>query len=152
MVESIRAHKLIGTAGELFTAFELTMIGVQCDLVKQDGTDVVAIKGNKVLLAQRIEVKTSTYVDEKKCYSFSVSKGGKKRRYTKEDCDIIALVALPERKIQFISVGLIRGITKKVHINTFRNDTDLISRSWDNALKKSLEESRLVLEDWYKNK
>jgi len=152
MVENLREHKLIGTAGELFTAFELTMMGVQCDLIKQDGTDVVAVKGNKVLLAQRIEVKTSTYVDEKKCYSFSVSKGGKKRRYTKEDCDIIALVALPERTIQFFSVGSISGITKKVHINTFRNDKDIISSSWDNALKNSLAETKGTLDEWYKNK
>ena len=56
-------------------AFELTMLGVQCDLVKQDGTDVVAIKGFDVPVAQRIEVKTSTHTNENykkngKQYSF----------------------------------------------------------------------------------
>ena len=149
---AIREQKLIGTAGELFTAFELTMIGVQCDLIKQDGTDVVAVKGKNVHLAQRIEVKTSTYVDDKKCYSFSTSKGGQKRAYTKQDCDIIALVALPERKIQFISVGSHKGMTKKVHVNTFRNDDNLIKKSWDDALEKSLTESKMVLEEWCNNK
>ena len=32
-----RSEKLIGTAGELFTAFELTMLGIECDLIKQVG-------------------------------------------------------------------------------------------------------------------
>ena len=32
-----RSEKLTGTAGELFTAFELTMLGIECDLIKQDG-------------------------------------------------------------------------------------------------------------------
>ena len=77
-----RSEKLIGTAGELFTAFELTMLGIECDLIKQDGTDVVAVKGDGVFMAQRIEVKTATFIDKKKCYCFSTSKGKPKRPYT----------------------------------------------------------------------
>jgi len=147
-----RSEKLTGTAGELFTAFELTMLGVECDLIKQDGTDVVAVKGDGILMAQRIEVKTSTYVDKKKCYSFSTSKGKPKRPYTKYDCDIIALVALPERNIQFIPVGLLPGQTKKVHINTFRNDKNLIERSWKYALEKSLIECKKIFDNMEKNR
>jgi len=115
MQDNFRSHKLIGMAGELFTAFELAMINVHCDLVKQDGTDIVAIKGPGIILAQRIEVKASTYIDEKNCYCFSTSKGGQKKVYTKNDCDILALVSLPQRNIRFYSVGLIKGMTKKIH-------------------------------------
>ena len=118
----IRAEKLTGTAGELFTAFELTMLGIECDLIKQDGTDVVAVKGDGVLLAQRIEVKTATSVDKKKCYCFSTSKGKPKRPYTKFDCDIIALVALPQRNIQFMSVESLPGLTKKEIAITRKQD------------------------------
>ena len=151
MAKSIRSEKLTGTAGELFAAFELTMLGVQCDLVKQDGTDVVAIKGFDVPVAQRIEVKTSTHTNEKykkngKQYSFTTSKGNPKRAYTKEDCDILALVCLPERKIQFLPVGMCRGVTKKIHMDTFINDPDITARSWKFALDKSIEETRLYLE------
>ena len=151
MAKSIRTEKLTGTAGELFAAFELTMLGVQCDLVKQDGTDVVAIKGFGVPIAQRIEVKTSTHTNEKykkggKQYSFTTSKGNPKRAYTKEDCDILALVCLPERKIQFLPVGMCRGVTKKIHMDTFINDPDITARSWKFALDKSIEETRLYLE------
>jgi len=151
MVKGIRSEKLTGTAGELFAAFELTMLGVQCDLVKQDGTDVVAIKGFDVPVAQRIEVKTSTHTNANykkngKQYSFTTSKGNPKRAYTKEDCDILALVCLPERKIQFLPVGMCRGVTKKIHMDAFINDPDITARSWKFALDKSIEETRLYLE------
>ena len=150
MVNSIRSEKLTGTAGELFAAFELTMLGVQCDLVKQDGTDVVAIKGFGVPIAQRIEVKTSTHTNEKykkggKQYSFTTSKGNPKRAYTKEDCDILALVCLPERKIQFLPVGMVRGVTRKIHMDAFINDPDITARSWQFALDRSVEETKQFL-------
>src|SRR6056300_506415 len=145
-----RSEKLVGTAGELFTAFELTMLGIECDLIKQDGTDVVAVKGDGVFMAQRIEVKTATFVDKKKCYCFSTSKGKPKRPYTKYDCDIIALVALPQRRIQFMSVGSLPGVTKKVHIDTFEHDKDLIKKSWDYALEKSMIECKKIFDNMEK--
>jgi len=152
MVNSIRTEKLTGTAGELFAAFELTMLGVQCDLVKQDGTDVVAINGFGVPIAQRIEVKTSTHTNEKykkggKQYSFTTSKGNPKRAYTKEDCDILALVCLPERKIQFLPVGMVRGVTRKIHMDAFINDPDITARSWQFALDRSVEETEKYLRE-----
>ena len=147
-----RTEKLIGTAGELFTAFELTMLGVECDLIKQDGTDVVAVKGDGVFMAQRIEVKTSTHTNENykkngKQYSFTTSKGNPKRPYTKEDCDILALVCLPERKIQFLPVGMVRGVTKKIHMDAFINDPDITARSWHFALDRSVEETEKYLRE-----
>jgi hypothetical protein len=143
-----RSAKQTGMAGELFTAFELAMIGVQCDLVKHDGTDVIAIKGPNIFSSQKIEVKTCTYKNEKNLYCFSISKGGQKSRYTKEDCDILALVCLPQRNIMFYSVGSLSGITKKIHFNTFENDRTLIKTSWETALKNSLNESKEMLKNY----
>ena len=127
------------------------MLGVQCDLVKQDGTDVVAINGFGVSIAQRIEVKTSTHTNERykkngRQYSFTTSKGNPKRAYTKEDCDILALVCLPERKIQFLPVGMVRGVTRKVHMDSFINDPDITASSWQFALDRSVEETRKYLD------
>ena len=152
MAKSIRSEKLTGTAGELFAAFELTMLGVQCDLVKQDGTDVVAIKGFGVPIAQRIEVKTSTHTNENykkngKQYSFTTSKGSPKRAYTKGDCDILALVCLPEERIQFLPVGMVRGITKRIHKDAFINDPDITERSWKFAVDRSIEETEKYLRE-----
>ena len=156
MVKSIRAEKLTGTAGELFTAFELTMLGVHCDLVKQDGTDLIAIKGHGLPMALRIEVKTSTHTNEKykrnkagvgvgKQYSFTTSKGNPKRAYTKEDCDILALVCLPEKKIQFLPVGMVRGITKRIHKDTF-NDDNITEKSWKFSVERCLYESSRAIQ------
>lgn len=156
MAKNFRAEKLTGTAGELFTAFELTMLGVSCDLVKQDGTDLIAIKGHGLPIALRVEVKTSTHTNEKykknkagigvgKQYSFTTSKGSPKRAYTKEDCDILALVCLPLRKIQFLPVGMVRGITKRIHKDTF-NDDNITEKSWKFAVERCLYESSLAIQ------
>ncbi len=157
MVKGIRSEKLTGTAGELFTAFELSLLGVHCDLVKQDGTDIIATKGHGLPMALRIEVKTSTHTNERykkntagvgvgKQYSFTTSKGNPKRAYTKEDCDIIALVCLPERKIQFLPVGMCRGVTKKIHKDAFINDPDITARSWKFAVERCLYESSFAIQ------
>tara|TARA_R100001086_G_scaffold219100_1_gene135914 strand:- start:747 stop:1271 length:525 start_codon:yes stop_codon:yes gene_type:complete len=156
MAKNFRAEKLTGTAGELFTAFELTMLGVSCDLVKQDGTDLIAIKGHGLPIALRVEVKTSTHTNEKykknkagigvgKQYSFTTSKGSPKRAYTKEDCDILALVCLPLRKIQFLPVGMVRGITKRIHKDTF-NDDNITEKSWRFAVERCLYESSRAIQ------
>lgn len=156
MAKNFRAEKLTGTAGELFTAFELTMLGVSCDLVKQDGTDLIAIKGHGLPIALRVEVKTSTHTNEKykknkagigvgKQYSFTTSKGSPKRAYTKEDCDILALVCLPLRKIQFLPVGMVRGITKRIHKDTF-NDDNITEKSWKFAVERCLYESSRAIQ------
>ena len=156
MAKNFRAEKLTGTAGELFTAFELTMLGVSCDLVKQDGTDLIAIKGHGLPIALRVEVKTSTHTNEKykknkagigvgKQYSFTTSKGSPKRAYTKEDCDILALVCLPLRKIQFLPVGMVRGITKRIHKDTF-NDDNITEKSWKFAVQRCLYESSRAIQ------
>ena len=156
MAKNFRAEKLTGTAGELFTAFELTMLGVSCDLVKQDGTDLIAIKGHGLPIALRVEVKTSTHTNEKykknkagigvgKQYSFTTSKGNPKRIYTKEDCDILALVCLPLRKIQFLPVGMVRGITKRIHKDTF-NDDNITEKSWKFAVERCLYESSRAIQ------
>ena len=97
-------------------------------------------------------MKTSTHTNEKykkggKLYSFTTSKGSPKRAYTKEDCDILALVCLPERKIQFLPVGMVRGVTKKIHMDAFINDPDITARSWHFALDRSVEETEKYLRE-----
>ena len=55
---------MIGTAGEAFVVYALSMMGVECSLVKQDGTDIIACKSidDSLLVPQRIEVKTRTFI------------------------------------------------------------------------------------------
>ena len=80
-----------------------------------------------------------------KQYSFTTSKGSPKRAYTKEDCDILALVCLPLRKIQFLPVGMVRGITKRIHKDTF-NDDNITEKSWKFAVQRCLYESSRAIQ------
>ena len=66
--------------------YALSMMGVECSLVKQDGTDIIACKSidDSLLVPQRIEVKTITWLNEKKLFNFSTSKGGDKRAIQKK--------------------------------------------------------------------
>jgi len=56
------------------------------------------------------------------------------------------LVCLPERKIQFLPVGMVRGVTKKINMDVFINDPDITASSWQFALDKSVEETRKYLD------
>ena len=62
--------KMIGHIAEAYVVYALSKLGVEAFMVKQDGIDVVALRGPGVLVAQRIEVKGATYND-KNLYSFS---------------------------------------------------------------------------------
>jgi len=148
----IRGEKIIGSAGEAFTVFTLNMLGVECDLVKQDGTDIVATKSihGNLLVAQRIEVKTATFFSDKNLYSFSTSKGGDKKPYTKEDCDILALCAVRQKSVLFFNVEKLSTVTKKIHINSYMNEED-VKRSWESSLYESQKHTFYLLKNKRKN-
>ena len=146
MVKNMRLEKLIGMAGEYCTALQLCMLGVDCGLVKQDGTDIVATKSvdGSLLVPQRIEVKTATYMN-KDLYNFQVVQGGDKRPYTKAECDIIALCAIKERSVIFFNVEKFQDKkTKKIHINDFRRE-EHIKMSWEQSLYESQKHTRIAL-------
>jgi len=147
MAKGMRFEKLIGMAGEFYTAFQLTMLGVECGLVKQDGTDIVAVKSvdGSLITPQRIEVKTATSLDKKNLFNFQISKGGDKRPYTKEDCDIIALCSITQKGVLFFNVEKFQHkITKKLHVNDFIKDED-VKKSWEQSLYESQKHMRIAL-------
>ena len=151
--KNIRGEKLIGSAGEAFTLFSLNMMGVEADLVKQDGTDIVATKSidSNLLVAQRIEVKTATFISDKNLYSFSTSKGGDKRPYTKEDCDILALCAVRQKAVLFFNVEKFQDkVTKKIHINDFLRE-EYMKQSWQSSLYESQKHTFNLLKRERKN-
>ena len=51
-----------------------------------------------------------------------------------------------------MSVESLPGVTKKVHIDTFEYDKDLIKRSWNYALEKSLIECKKIFDNMEKNR
>ena len=98
-MSKLRGEKIVGNAGENLTVFKLSMLGYAASTVKQDGVDIT-VGGAELKVAQGVEVKTVLQRDDLARYSFNVSKGSDKRYYTREDCDIIALVALDIENLQ----------------------------------------------------
>ena len=138
MAKDLRGEKIIGMAGETYVAYALSMMGVECSLVKQDGTDIIACKSmdDTLIVPQRIEVKTATWLNDKKLFNFSTSKGGDKRPYTKKDCDIIALCSIRQKAVLFFNVEKLQKVSKKIHMNDFMNEEDT-KRSWQSSLYES---------------
>jgi hypothetical protein len=136
--------KIIGHTAEAFVVYVLAKIGVEVFMVKQDGIDVVALRGPGILVAQRIEVKGATYND-KNLYGFSCSKGKPKRSYTKKDCDIIALVGLLDEGVSFRAVEELQQVTKKIHRRDYESN-DITERTWNKSLVKSLQSTKKLLE------
>ena len=93
-MSKLRGEKIVGNAGENATVLKLSMLGYAASTVKQDGVDIAVVGGAGLKVAQRVEVKTVLQSDDMKKYNFTISRGVDKRCYTRNDCDIIALVAL----------------------------------------------------------
>ena len=72
------------------------------------------------------------------------AKGKPKRPYTKEDCDIIAMVGLLDNTISFRAVEELHQITKKIHRRDF-DSNDLTERTWNKALALSLQSTKELL-------
>ena len=93
-MSKLRGEKIVGNAGENATVLKLSMLGYAASTVKQDGVDIAVVGGAGLKVAQRVEVKTVLQSDDMRKYNFTISRGVDKRCYTRNDCDIIALVAL----------------------------------------------------------
>ena len=110
-----------GDIGEHICAICLLEMDVSCKIVNIGATDILATVGDKLI---RIQVKGSHYKfrnDVKSggtpFYRFSTALGKTKKRLTKEDCDVIALVALDIKKVIF-SLPVLTANTKRSK-NTF---------------------------------
>jgi tetrahydromethanopterin S-methyltransferase subunit H len=93
-MSKLRGEKIVGNAGENATVLKLSMLGYAASTVKQDGVDIAVVGGAGLKVAQRVEVKTVLQSDDMRKYNFTISRGVDKRCYTRNDCDIIALVVL----------------------------------------------------------
>lgn len=99
---------IFGTAGEHIACADLIMSGYRAFLTAAGlPYDLVLDAGGRLL---RVAVKASTRarprpgcVVRRNCYQFNVSRRGK-TRYTREDADLIAFVALDRRLVGYLAV------------------------------------------------
>tara|TARA_R100000995_G_scaffold23496_1_gene10133 strand:- start:233 stop:628 length:396 start_codon:yes stop_codon:yes gene_type:complete len=127
----VKSEVVVGQAGEYLVASVFFEMGVQCVVAPTMGFDLVAFDGGKTY---RVEVKTASknYAIKKSLYSFSTSRGSKsKKRISVESCDVLALVALPLRRVFFINSASLTGKNKRLSQSRFVQGCE--EESWREA-------------------
>ena len=125
-----------GNIGEHICAICLLEMGIDCTIVNLGATDILAHVGDKLI---RIQVKGSHYKyrndikNGSAFYRFSTAIGKNKKRLTKHDCDIIALVALDLRKIIFCLPNLTAN-TKRAKSHYLAPNVEKVT--WDSCIKQ----------------
>lgn len=142
---SQRQNIRIGRIGEYLAAASLESLSVKCDIVSQEGFDILAYTNGIII---RVQVKSticprlSNKKDKSERYSFLCAKTTRKIKLTEEDCDIIALVAVDVKKILYIPVTRLTGANYRLRPEVFES-RNLESESWDESLRSIAKSSAL---------
>ena len=97
-----------GRIGELICLLRLAKMGLEAEIVNLGTSDIICFAYD---YSWRIQVKSSHIKENggngpSPGYQFCVSKGGKsKKPLTTNDCDIVALVAIPQERVLFAPVS-----------------------------------------------
>ena len=133
MLNNFEAGKL----GEHICMTRLMKLGYSCQIVNLDTVDII-INYEETLL--RVQVKSSVLKSRGGAaknhmgYQFATSHSGKKKPLTREQCDIVALVAIEPERVLFKPVEFLKGqVTKRVSPTKFNKD-DLEQRSLQHCL------------------
>lgn len=126
-----------GRIGEHIAALRLLKLGVPCEIVNLETTDIIAIYEDVFL---RVQVKSSSLKRDGRYrtpgYQWSCCVGSKRKTpLTRTHCDILAFVALDIERVWFMPVDILRGnYTKRCPPSKFTNDNIEID-SWYKSLK-----------------
>ena len=105
-----------GRIGELICLLRLSKLGIEAEIVNLGTSDIVAFAYD---YTWRIQVKASNVKEnggngKSPGYQFCVSKGGRdKQSLGPTDCDIVALVAVPQERVLFAPVSRFDGVKTK---------------------------------------
>jgi len=128
-----RAATRIGAGGEFLACAILAELGWTASPVNADGFDLMVTRGPAMV---RVQVKSTLKVPAgHHCYKWSVSGGNPKRSLTRDDCDIVAAMALDTRRAYFLpveSVGKQLSLAlsaRKIAAPNFEKET------WEAALR-----------------
>ena len=97
-----------GRIGEMICLLRLSKMGVEAEIVNLGTSDIIAFAYD---YTWRIQVKASNIKDNggngrSPGYQFCVCKGGGiKKSLDETDCDIVALVAIPQERVLFAPVS-----------------------------------------------
>ena len=107
-----------GRIGEVICLLRLAKMGIQSEIVNLGTSDIISFAYD---YTWRIQVKGSQFKGNKGTkdrhspgYQFCVSKGlSPKKPLTQEDCDIVALVAIPQERVLFVPVSSFKEVKTK---------------------------------------
>jgi len=107
-----------GRIGEVICLLRLAKMGIESEIVNLGTSDILSFAYD---YTWRIQVKSSqikgnrgSHDTRSPGYQFCVSKGLKpKRSLTEEDCDIVALVGIPQERVIFAPVSAFRDTKTK---------------------------------------
>ena len=120
-----------GLAAEYIAAAAIIEAGWKVGLAQQDRVDLVAWRGDNFL---RVQVKSSN-LNARMNYQFQLGSGSKKKKIpTVEDYDVLALVALAERRVLFLPIENVKQLTKRVSRKRFENPLSEMA-SWDETIE-----------------
>jgi len=124
-----------GLAAEYIAAAAILELGWRVSMAQQDRVDLVAWDGEKFL---RIQVKGSNLRHDNGCtpgYQFQLGCGSTKKKLpSRGDYDVVALVAIPARRVLFFPVEAIQQYTKRATPKRFE-DPDIEIDSWAKTLE-----------------
>jgi len=124
-----------GRIGEVICLLRLAKMGIQSEIVNLGTSDIISFAHDRTW---RIQVKSSQlkkrYVNASG-YQFCVSKGLKpKQSLTEADCDIVALVGIPQERVLFAPVFRFAGMkTKRLTPLDFM-EPDVEWNSWEECM------------------
>ena len=105
-----------GRIGEVICLLRLAKMGIQSEIVNLGTSDIISFAYD---YTWRIQVKSSQIKrnggnSDSPGYQFCVSKGlNPKKSLTEEDCDIVALVGIPQERVLFAPVSAFRDVKTK---------------------------------------
>ena len=132
------SHTESGLAGEHIAAASVIARGWRVAMAQQDSVDLVAWHPEtSVVLRIQVKACQASRQDEGgkpwKRVRFQTGLGGKKRRPTRKDYDILACVSSEQRTVWFVPVTDIAGTKLTRHTDFFENP-DIERDSWARCL------------------
>lgn len=122
-----------GLVGEFFCLGSIASMGWRVSHCAQDKIDAVCWHDEDPASFYRVQVKSSLLHKHKGDYHFHLGTGLKKNLPSRDDYDILALVAVDQRRCAYFPVLSIRQKTKRFTPAYF-NTPDLEEESWHRAI------------------
>jgi len=135
---SSRSQIRIGKIGEHLCAAALLRMGLNADIVNQDGFDILVYIGDRLIKVQVKSTLEPRVINSERdgiYYSFLCTRNSKKKTLTKKDTDIICFVAIDLKLCYFMPIEDLKGMSKRLKPDFF-DQPDIEDKSWDECYKR----------------